>query len=141
MIAPAMPAEDPLDWTPDQARQFVAETAAGALAWLPADEVQRLCERFGSPAALRARRLDQRDAAIRALSEWMPAGSGREMAKRIAAELLRYAASGWRFERGRPAPDDPRRAALHQAMSLSGGPIGAVQVARIMAGARSRTAS
>jgi hypothetical protein len=78
-----------------------------------------LVNRLDPPWRRRRRRLAARDAAIRTLALEVPFGSGRQMAKAIAAALDRYASSGWRFERDRQ-PGDPRRALLWRILDLNG---------------------
>ena len=82
------------------------------------EELERLARRYFSPSALTRRRLAERNALIRHLATEILAGggeaSGRGLGDSIATELGRYAASGWRVERGRTPPADPHRALLHR---------------------------
>jgi hypothetical protein len=87
--------------------------------------------RHFSPNAIRLRRLDQRDDAIRALAMQYDALSGRKIAEAVHRDLLRYAVSA--------PPADAKRAALHQILDLIGGGKipSAGQIRGILAGVRS----
>jgi hypothetical protein len=88
------------------------------------DEADRawFLDRISEPWRRRARRLEERDAQIRAYAlAYHPLLSGRAMASAIAVELQRYRASGWRFEKDLPAPPDPRRGLLWRILHLNGG--------------------
>jgi hypothetical protein len=108
-----------------------------AIAALSADDRERLAHHF-MPAAIRRRRLDERDRLIRELAgETLRAGarSGRELAEAVAAALLRYAASAWRIDRERAAPGNPRHARLFGILRLGRGSCpGQAQCRRILAG-------
>ena len=70
----------------------------------------------------RRQRLNERDAALRALTPRHLDASSWRVARRIADELAIYVERGsWRFDRDRGAPGDPSRAAMHRAMLLNGG--------------------
>jgi hypothetical protein len=60
-----------------------------------ADDRAWLIDRLDPPWQRRLRRLEARDEAIRMLALEVPFGSGRQMAKAIAAAVGRYASSGW----------------------------------------------
>jgi hypothetical protein len=93
------------------------------------------------PWRARQRRLARRDELVRALAVLQLADnlvSGRQMAAALARALARYAAAGWRFERDRPAPADPRRALLWRILATNQGKAmskGAVR--RALAGSQS----
>jgi hypothetical protein len=86
----------------------------------------------------RARRLAQRDAAVVALAgHFLDCGSGRAAAEACARELRRYAASGWRFEQGKPAAGDAKRVLMHRILTLNGGKaIAEDQIRAVLAGLR-----
>jgi len=104
---------------------------------MPFNDVARLFARYGSANALRQRRLDRRDDAIRQLVMHYDATGGRPLADAIRRDLLRYAASGYRVNPAPPA--DAKRALLHQILDLigSGKVPGATQMRTILAGVRS----
>lgn len=81
-----------------------------------------LADRLAEPSVRRARRLAERDARIREFAvSYHPLLSGRGMATAVAVELERYARGGFRFERDRPAPADPRRGLLWRILHLNDG--------------------
>jgi hypothetical protein len=85
----------------------------GFFAAAPVEELERLARRYFSRSAPR-----------RLSAELLAAGgpvSGFTLADNIAKELGHYAASGWRFERGRMPPADPRRRLLHRILTLGRG--------------------
>jgi hypothetical protein len=93
------------------------------LAHLPAEDRAVLEPRVLPPWRLRRRRLDERDAVLRALA---PAhigdGESWPIARRVYGELARYVALGGfgrDRQRGRP-PDDPHRALMFRAVRLHG---------------------
>ena len=97
---------------------IVETSTRAALAWLPADALERL-RVFTSAAYIRRARRRERDAAIRELAtHYVAHSSGRAMSKGIAAAIARYEKSGWRSG---VLPADPRRALLHRVLGLSGG--------------------
>jgi hypothetical protein len=100
---------------------------AGDIAWL----IDRL-----RPSVARAWRKEVRDRGVRALAALHADFGQRNTAARIAKELARYAASGWRFERGRQVPaDDPVRAAMHAILTATGGePPGFEAIRKALAG-------
>lgn len=101
---------------------------------LPADKLEELAPLFTAPA-LRARRVCERDDAIRALASAMAADSGRALAKAIHRDLARYATSAWRFERGRPPPADPMRGLWHATLTAARGrPPSVSTIRRALAG-------
>jgi hypothetical protein len=88
-----------------------------------------------TPSARRAWRKDIRDRAICDLATLSEFVSQRDVAPRLASALRRYAASSWRFDRGRPAPADPMRAAMHAVLTATGGePPGSEACRRALAG-------
>ena len=62
-------------------------------------DIRSFLARHCSPSALRRRMLDQRDNVIRQLAAHYTATSGRALADALRRDLLRYAASAYRFER------------------------------------------
>jgi hypothetical protein len=86
----------------------------------------------------RARRLAQRDDAVRALgAHYIDCRSGRAGAAALCRDLQRYAASGWRVETGRVPAGDGRRLLQHRILVLSEGKvITAGQIRQIFAGLR-----
>ena len=97
-----------------------------------------IIEPFLLPSVRRARRLAARDEAIRAVAVHYPEHStGRGLAAALHRDLQRYAAAGWRFERGRPPVGDAKRQAWHAILSLNEGKmIAAGQIRAILAGLR-----
>src|SRR5215813_8322123 len=80
----------------------VEESAAAALAWLPPESLVRLSHHV-TPSAIRRRREAERNATYRALAgDLGPTIPTRELARTVAAELGRYRAGKWRFERDTP---------------------------------------
>jgi hypothetical protein len=113
------------------------DVAARLVENLPFEVAERLARTHFSPSALRRRRLDERDAALRELAIGMmaKASTGESLARTIARELHRYASSAWRFERERPAPVDPPRALLYRILHLGSGHCpGQATVHRALAG-------
>jgi hypothetical protein len=99
-------------------------------------DVERLWRMYVSPSALRRRRLDQRDDAIRQLAAGYTEGSGRDLANAINRDLVRYAASGFRINAAPPA--DARRALLHRVLALGAGKVpSSGQIRGILGGVRS----
>ena len=86
----------------------------------------------------RGRRLAQRDVSLRALAgHFLDRASGRAVAEACARDLRRYAASGWRFEQGRPAAGDAKRGLMHRILTLNGGKaISEDQIRAVLAGLR-----
>jgi hypothetical protein len=101
-------------------------------------DVERLWRMYASPSALRRRRLDRRDHAIREVAAGYTEGSGRALADVLHRDLVRYAASGHRVNTAPPAVDD-KRSLLHRTLDLIGaGKIpSAAQIRGILAGVRS----
>jgi hypothetical protein len=95
---------------------------ARILALLEDDDRGWLQDQLAKPWQRRARRLAQRDTRIREYAlGFHPFASGRAMAAAIAGELLRYRASGWRFEKDLPAPAEARRGLLWRILHLNNG--------------------
>jgi hypothetical protein len=95
---------------------------ARILALLEDDDRGWLQDRLAEPWQRRARRLAERDARIREYALGLhPFASGRAMAAAVAGELLRYHASGWRFEKDLPSPAEPRRGLLWRILHLNNG--------------------
>lgn len=80
---------------------------------MPLRDVERLAQLF-SPSALRRRRLAERDRLIVELAPHFPAGSARDMARRIRAWLKRVAATA-------NDATDPRHDLAHRVLALHGG--------------------
>jgi len=91
------------------------------LARLPAEDRALLEPRLLPAWRLRRRRLDERDAEIRALAANYPDSTGWRVARRLHREFARYVGRGsWRFDCGRGPPADPRGARLYRVVRLSG---------------------
>jgi hypothetical protein len=105
---------------------------------MPADDRERWFRRYGSANALRQWRLDDRDAAIRALAALYDATSGCALAEVVRRDLARYGASGYRVNTAQ-TPTDAKRPLLHRVLDLVGaGKIpSAGQIREILAGKRS----
>jgi len=73
--------------------------------------------------------LDQRDNVIRQLAAHYTATSGRALADALRRDLLRYAASAYRFERNRP-PEDPMRVLLHRILAIGDGRVPSFELIR-----------
>jgi hypothetical protein len=101
---------------------------------LDADDWFWLMERIEPAWRRRQRRLGDRDAAICALATQMAGASGRALAQNIARDLLRYATSGWRFERDEPPPADPARALMHRILTANGKTPSLATIRRALAG-------
>jgi hypothetical protein len=92
------------------------------LARLPAEDRAFLEELILPRWRLRQRRLDERDAALRALAVDQADRTGWRVARRISKKLAIYVNRGsWRFDREPPA--NPRRAAMFRAVRLKGGKV------------------
>jgi hypothetical protein len=105
---------------------------------LPFEVMLRLARWF-TPAALARLRRKERDAALVELGVDMLRGcqacSGLEIARQIRRALRRYNAAAFQHERFQPPADDPRRAALHRILSLSGGNVLSERaIRRVLAG-------
>ena len=94
-------------------------------------------EAFLKPSVRNARRRAARNAMFRAVAVFHYPGhaTGRELAKALHRDLCCYAASGWRFKRGREPAGDAKRRALHRILSLTDGEvIGWERIRDILAG-------
>jgi hypothetical protein len=111
------------------------------LAGQPVEVMKRLARGFFSAAALRDRGLAERDAGYRGLAAGRVETSGYATAKAIRGEVERYRDRGaWRFDRGRAAPADPRRALAHRILTLDDGRVRSRStVERALAGVRSNS--
>lgn len=95
----------------------IGEATARALLrdYLPAAALERLAP-LVTPARIRARRLEERDAAIRELAAYYPlASSGRALAAAMRVDLQRLASRGAR------SLSAAHRAALGRVLELAGG--------------------
>jgi hypothetical protein len=73
------------------------------------------------------RRGADRGAALRAVAKEDCADiKVTDLAQEVRRRLSRYASGSWRFDRDRPAPDNPARARLHQVLSLYSGNVPSV---------------
>jgi hypothetical protein len=108
-------------------------TVGRLIAAMAPDQVERLFRLHGSPSALRARRLAERDGLLFDLARHYEEGSGRTLAAAVHRHLLRYATGNGRFDR--EPPDDPKRSLQWRIIKLSGGRvISAGQIKDILAG-------
>jgi hypothetical protein len=112
--------------------------AVSAITWMidAGEDIERLWHMYAAPSALRRRRLDQRDEAIREVAAGYTDGSGRALAHAISRDLQRHAASVYRHS---APPADAKRALLHRVLDLVGaGKVpSAAQIRGILAGVRS----
>ena len=71
--------------------------------------------------AIRARRLDQRDEAIRAAQSFLAGMSEAEQSRRLSRDLLRYIATAWNRGAGTEPTPGTYRHALHRIALLNNG--------------------
>ena len=84
--------------------------------------MRRLARHFTEPA-LNRRCRGERDALFRDLAQTYAGDSTGELAALVLRDLTRYAASAWRFERGRPLPAGAplQRQLQHRVLTLTDG--------------------
>jgi hypothetical protein len=113
-------------------RQFVLESGAGTdalvvrlLGTMRVDQAEQLARSLATGRHWQRRRGADRGAALRAVAKEDCAGITKttDLAIEVRRRLSRYASAAWRFERDRPAPEDPARARMHLALSLYGGDV------------------
>ena len=104
------------------------------LAWQPVEVLEELAARL-SKSVLRRHRLDERDAQLCGLVAGRVERSSRGLTNGIRVDLVRYAATAYRFDTGR-ALDDPRRAMMCRVLDLNGGKVPSKgMIRRALAGA------
>lgn len=87
----------------------------------PIEAREQLARHF-TPAALgKARRAD-RDGVLVSMTigRW---GDAKALAQAVHKDLMRYAASAWRFDQDRAAPFDEKHTLAHRALKLSDGAV------------------
>jgi hypothetical protein len=94
----------------------------GKLEPLPIEAMRQLARHFTDPA-LNRRCRGERNARFRDLAQTYAGDSPGELARLTHSDLRRYAASTWRFERGRSLPADApqRRQLQHRILALTDG--------------------
>jgi hypothetical protein len=114
----------------DQLRQFVLSSGGdtGSLivslyASMRVDQAEELARSLATGRRWQKRRGADRGAALRAVAADCGdiTKAATELARVVHVRLGRYASTGWRFERDLPAPEDPKRARMHLALSLFSG--------------------
>jgi hypothetical protein len=87
------------------------------------DEAEQLARSMATGRRWQKRRGADRGAALRAVAQdYCVSRNGvTDLAQEVRRRLVRYASAGWRFERDLPAPEDPKRARMHLALSLFSG--------------------
>jgi hypothetical protein len=79
--------------------------------------------RFTSPSAIRAaRKAEEHDLCRRlAFMIWQTGRGDGPLVREVWQAVNRYQSSAWRHERGKPAPVEPFRAALHRLLTVTRG--------------------
>lgn len=126
------PVDDPAEPARKTGFQAAEHTARALLdGYLPAEALERLAL-LVTPARIRARRLEERDATIRQLAGlYLAAGSGREIARRVSRDLTLYRRSRYQPH---AVPCDERHALMHRILTLGGRSLGWRQIFDIVGG-------
>jgi hypothetical protein len=96
-----------------------------AYASMRVDQAEALARSLATGRRWQRRRGAERGAALRAVAQDCCVSRNKvtELAREVRRRLGLYCAGGWRFERDRPAPEDPARARMHRVLTLYDGAV------------------